>query len=167
MKRSDEGSLVVMSPLSSVTNVTNYLSFDRRGFDQANVYVLVGTHDTQTAVFEGLRVAHHSSTTSASSMTAIAALSVSATSSASYAQTMPIGAVQGLGGCIAEFQIDLRGRERYIGLSFLVNSVQTAQIAAIAKLSRSKESSDTAAEKSLPLNLVDLTGVGTMLVVNG
>ena len=80
---------------------------------------------------------------------------------------MPAGTVQGLGGGICEFQIDLRGRERYLGLSFLVNSVQTAQIAAIARLTRSKESSDTAAEKSLPLNLVDLTGVSTMLVVNG
>ena len=170
MKRSDEGSLVVVPPYISVTNATSYLSFDTRGFDAANIYVFCGTHTSTSAVFTSVRVAEHDTTTSASAMTQINALSSSTATAATYDNALPTGAKQGLGGIVQELQIDLRGRKRYLGLSFGVDTVNTAYVGAIARLTRSKESSDTAAEKSLPVPLqagADTNAIGSMQVITG
>jgi hypothetical protein len=170
MIKSNDGSLVVCPPYISVTNATNYLSFDTRGYDYANVYIFCGTHTSTTAVFDQIRVAEHDTTTSASSMTQINALSSSTATSATYDNTLPTGANQGLGGIVQELQIDLRGRKRYLGITLGVVTNNTAYVGAIARLSRAAESADTAAEKSLPVPLqagVDTNAIGCMQVVTG
>ena len=166
---SNEGSLVVVPPYLSETNATSYLSFDSRGWDYANIWVLCGTHTSTTAVFSSIRVAEHDTVTSASSMTQINSLSSSTATSATYDNALPTGAYQGLGGVVAEIQVDLRGRKRYLGVSFGVATNNTAYVGAIARLTRSKNSSDTAAEKSLPLPLesgCDTNSIGTMSVIS-
>jgi len=167
MKHSDEGSLVILTSVASLTNATNYASFDTKGFDQANIYTILGTGNTQTAVVTGLKISEHDTTTSASSMTDIAALCCSNTTSTSAVNSLPAAATQGKGGIVTEFQIDLRKRKRYVGLTITSDTVQTAVLSAVARLTRSAESSDTAAEKSLPINLGATSAVGCMQVVNG
>lgn len=167
MINANEGSLVVLSPVASATNASKYMSFDKREFDQANIYVICGTHTTTTAVVTGLKISESDTITSASSMTDIAALCASNTTSTSAVNSIPAGSVQGLGGIITEFQLDLRKRKRYVGLSVVTATDVTAIVSAIARLTRSKQSSDTAAQKSLPLNLVDTNVVGCQQVIAG
>jgi len=167
MITSNEGSLVVLPMAATTTNASQYASFDTKGFDYANIYVLIGTHTTTTAVVTGLKISEHSSTTSASSMTDIAALCCSDTTSTSAVNALPAGAVQGLGGIVTEFQIDLRARERYLGITVNAATNQTAITGAVARLTRSAESSDSATEKSLPLNLASTAVVSCMQVVTG
>ena len=166
---SNEGSLVVVPPYLSVTNATSYLSFDSRGWDYANIYVFCGTHTSTTAVFSSIRVAEHDTTTSASSMTQINALSSSTATAATYDNALPTGANQGKGGVVQEIQVDLRGRKRFLGISFGVATNNTAYVGAIARLTRSKNSSDTAAEKSLPIPLQSGANTNslTMQVITG
>ena len=167
MNQSKEGSLVVMAPVASVTNASKYMSFDARGFKQANICVLVAAHTTTTAVVTGLKISEHDTTTSASSQTDIAALCASNTTSTSAVNAIPAGAIQGLGGIITEFQIDLRGRKRYIGLTITTDTVATAVVAAVARLTGSEDSSDTATEKSVPLNLAGTTIVSCQQIIAG
>ena len=166
MISANDGSMVVLSPVASLTNATNYLSFDTSGFDYANIAVLVGTHLTTTAVVTGLQIGESDTITSPSSMTAITALGCSNTTSTSNVNSLPAATVQGLGGVITEFQIDLRKRKKYVGLSINSDTVVTAVVAAIARLSRPEQSSDTAAEKSLPLNLSGTAVVSCQQIVS-
>ena len=166
MIQSNDCAMVVMPPAATATNATQRMSFDMRGFGRANIQVLIGTHTTTTAVVTGLKISEDDTVTSASSMTDIAALCCSNTTSTSAVNAVPAGSVQGL-GTIVEFQLDLRKRKRYVGLSVLVDTVATAIVGAIARLTKSSESKDSAAQKSLPLNLASTAVVGCAQVVAG
>ena len=172
MIQSNEGSLVILPPAASLTNATQRMSFDRDGFDQANVYVISGTQATQTAVITGITVGDHDTDTSASNMTAIGALTCSNTTSTAAINAIPAVAYQKLGGIVTEFQIDLRKRKRYIGISVHADTVVTAVISAVARLTRAAENLGTnlttiAAYKSLPLNKAATAVIGCMQVVAG
>jgi ABC-type thiamin/hydroxymethylpyrimidine transport system permease subunit len=166
MIEANQGSMVLMPPAATATNASQYASFKRDGHDQANIMVIIGTHTTTTAVVTGLKISESDTVTSASSMTDIAALCASNTTSTSAVNSVPAGAVQGL-GAIVEFQIDLRKRKKYIGISVLADTVATAVIAVLARLTRSKESADTAAQKSLPLNLAATSVVSCAQIIAG
>lgn len=163
----DTEAKVVLSPVASATNADTVFSFDRGGYDRLNLEVLVGTHVTTTAVITGLQIVEHSSTTSASSMTAIAALCASDTTSTSAVNSLPNGASQGVGGIVTEFQLDLAARERYVGLIINTATDQTAVVSAIARLSRGDESRDTAAQKVERTNLAATSVSGCMQIIAG
>jgi ABC-type thiamin/hydroxymethylpyrimidine transport system permease subunit len=167
MINANEGAMVILPPAATLTNATQSMSFDRAGFDQANIMVIVGTHTTTTAVITGLKIAESDTITSATSMTDIAALCASNTTSTSAVNAIPIGAIQGLGGVITEFQIDLRKRKKYVGLMIAADTVATAIASVIVRLTRGGTSKDTAAQKSLPLNLASTAVVSCMQVVAG
>jgi len=154
---SNEGSLVIMPPALAVSNQTQRMSFDRSGFDYANIEVIAGAHNTQTAVITGIVVAEADAVTSASSMTAISGLSTA----------VPAIAIVGLGGVVTAFQLDLRKRKKYIGVSVHIHATNTytAVIGAIARLTREAESKITAAQKSLPLNLASTAVVSCMQIL--
>ena len=166
MKHANNGSLVMLPPAATATNASKYMSFKSEGFGQANIMVAIGTHTTTTAVVTGLKISESDTVTSASSMTDIAALCASNTTSTSAVNAVPAGAVQGL-GAIVEFQLDLLKRKKYIGLTITADTAATAVVAAIARLTRGKKSSDTAAEKSLPLNLASTAAVGCAQIIAG
>ncbi len=158
---------VILSPVATVTNASNYLSFDRGGYDYLTLDVILGTGNTQTAVVTGLKISESDTITSASSMTDIAALCCSNTTSTSAVNAVPGAAYQGLAGIVAQFQVDLKSRKRYIGLTITTDTVQTAVVAAVATLWRGTESADTAAKKSVVLNKAATTVIGCMQVVTG
>lgn len=166
MKSNNAEAFVVLPPAATATNATQTMSFDRAGFDQANIMVVIGTHTTTTAVVTGIKIAEHDTTTSATSMTDIAALCASNTTSTSAVNAVPAGSKQGL-GAIVEFQVDLRKRKRYIGVVITADTVATAVTSVIARLSRSAESKDTAALKSLPLNLAATNVIGCTSLIAG
>jgi ABC-type thiamin/hydroxymethylpyrimidine transport system permease subunit len=159
MRNVDNASLVLLPPAATATNATKYFSFDRAGFDQANIFVVIGTHTTTTAVVTGVKISESDTLTSASSMTDIAALCASNTTSTSAVNAVPAGSVQGL-GAVMEFQLDLRKRKRYVGGSITADTVATAVVSVLALLSRSGESKDSTTTKSLPLNLANTNTVG-------
>lgn len=163
---SNEGSLVIMPPAAIVSAATQRMSFDRSVFDYANIDVMAGAHNTQTAVITGITLAESDTVTSASSMTAIGSISVSNTTAATAINAIPGIATVGLGGIITSFQLDLRKRKKYIGVSVHVHATNTytAVVGAIARLTRSSESKDSAAQKSLPLNLADTAAVSCMQI---
>ncbi len=156
---------VILNPVASVTNASKYLSFDRGGYDYLTLDVILGTGNTQTAVVTGLKISESDTVTSASSMTDIAALCCSNTTSTSAVNAVPGAAYQGLGGIVMEFQIDLKARKRYIGLTIATDTVQTAVVAAVARLTRGTESRDTAAQQSVVLNKADTAAIGCMQIV--
>ncbi|MDD4890977.1 MAG: hypothetical protein PHU85_13735 [Phycisphaerae bacterium] len=78
-------------------------------------------------------------------MSAIVALTGGTATSASVGFVIPTTALAG--GGIVEFQIDLRDRKRYLGLS--ITPGQSLVVGAHADLFRSRESKDTAATRTL------------------
>lgn len=175
MNPSNEGSNVEMLPVAAVTTVStvNSIVFCRDNFDYANILVKVGTGNTQTAVITGIAVAESDTVTSSvTSMTNVPSLCCSNTTSTAAINALPVAAVQGVGGTITEFQIDLRKRKRYIGVRIHTDTVQTALVWAEAYLTRAKEYLGTnlaaiAAQHSLPLNLANTAVVGCMQIVAG
>lgn len=166
MRNVDNVSLVLLPPAATATNASKTFSFDRSGFDQANVYVIIGTHTTTTAVVTGVKISESDTVTSPSSMTDIASLCASNTTSTSAVNAVPAGSVQGL-GTVMEFQIDLRKRKKYIGGTITADTVATAVVSVLALLSRSGESKDTTTKKSLPLNLGSTSTVGCASLIAG
>jgi len=168
MFQADEGKMVNMNALAT-TNATAYqrMSFDTKGSDHLNVTVACGSHDSATQGITEILVSEHSSVTSASSMTDIAALCSGTSTSTAISNTLPTAAYQAVGGIVSELQIDLRKRERYIGIE-----VETAAVAAgmpvsvIARLTSNKEARDSAAEKS-GIDLADTNYLGCMAVIQG
>jgi hypothetical protein len=143
---SNEGALLVLPAATSATNASQTMSFDCTGYEHANVYVLIGTHATNGETIRQLRLAESDTVTSATSMTAIVAFTGGTVTSTSAGFTTPGAATVGTGS-IVEFQVDLRKRKKYLGL-VVTPGTTTMNIAAMARLTRSKESADTAAEKS-------------------
>jgi hypothetical protein len=167
---SNEGSIVIMPSQAVTTNATaeKYMSFDTKGYDYCNLFILVGTCTTTTAAFTGIEIAESDTVTSASSMTNITALVCSDTTSTSAPNALAAGATQGLGGCLGAFQLDLRARKRYLGVTVSCAAHTNApQVTGLALLGKASETAETAAAKSLPLQLANTAVVGCMLLVTG
>lgn len=164
MIHAQEGKYIALTPAASVTNATQAMSFDRSGFDYAEVLLLVGTHATTTTVIETLKITESDTVTSATSMTDIVAFTGGTATSTSEGFVIPVVTTAGKGGVIP-FYVDLRKRKKYIGFQVSGTSA-TAVMGAVAKLTRSAESADTATEKN-GVNLAATTVQGCMTVVNG
>jgi len=166
MIHANEGKNVVDLALAT-TNATalHSMDIDTRGFDQANIYIACGSHASATEGIDTITVYESDTVTQATSMTQIAALSSASATSTSVTNLLPLAAVMALGGVVNELQIDLRKRKRYLGIA-----VQTGAVAAgmpyqaFARLTRSAESADSAAQKAgLDLGATNISGCMTVI----
>lgn len=158
MIRTDSNAVCFMPPATCATNATQTMAFDTKGYDRANVYVLLNTHATNGTTVQTLTFSESDTVTSASSMTDIVALTGGTATSTSVGFVIPLVATAGTGGTI-EFQIDLRKRKRYLGLE-ITHGATTMYSGAIAILSRSEQSCDTTTTKrETNLNSTAVKGV--------
>lgn len=142
------GAAVVLSqPAATVTtNASHTLVFDKTGYDYANVYLLLGTHHTTSAIGT-IKLVEHSSVTVATNMTDIVAFTGGTSVVAgSTGFTIPPATETGPGSLI-EFQVDLRKRLKKVAL-VCTDSHAGMYFASCAVLSRAHESKDTAALKT-------------------
>jgi len=166
MISSNDKAMCVLPIASVATNATAYLSFSRLGnsaekFDYANILFHVGTSATTSAVMTTLNLKESDTVTSPSSMTAIVALTGGTATSSSVGFVIP--AAQAAGGNLVEFQLDLRKRKKYVGLT--ATPAQTLILGATALLSRASESQDTTTDMQLS-NLANTSAVSVGLLVN-
>lgn len=144
---SNNAAIVFSQPAATyATNTSHTLVFDKAGFDYANIYLICGTHATNGGDLSTVKLTEHSSTTAATSMTAIVAATGGTATSTSVGFVIPGDAVTGA-GCVFEFQVDLRKRKKKIAL-IATQSNAGMHFASMAILSRAHESADKAAEKS-------------------
>jgi hypothetical protein len=150
MINSNEGKTAI-SPGIAVTNSTalHTLDLDTSGSDQANVYIICGTHNSSTEAIDTVSVYESDTVTVATNMALIAALSSGATAtSTSASNILPLAAVQALGGVVQELQIDLRKRKKYVGIAVQSGPVAAGcSIGILARLTRNEQSADSATEK--------------------
>ncbi len=165
MFQQNEGAIAIMPAATCATNATQSLVFNHLGFDYANIDVIVGTHATNGADIGTLALVESDTVTSVSSMSAIVAFTGGTATSTSVGFVIPGAAALGPGGAV-QFQVDLRKRKAYVGLTITPGST-TINIAAIARLSRSKESADTAAQKSAVVNYSLTSATDCASIVNG
>jgi len=151
-----------MPAATTATNATQSMVIDTKGYDQANIYVNIGTHATNGTTLQTLKVTESDTATSISSQSAIVALTGGTATSTSVGFVIPTVATAGP-GTIVEFQIDCRKRKRYLGLQ-ITPGATTVNVGAIARLTRSKSSADSATEKSPSTNL-SYTGATSCLKV--
>jgi len=166
MISSNDKAMCVLPIASVATNATAYLSFSRLGnsaekFDYANILFHVDTSATTSAVMTTLNLKESDTVTSPSSMTAIVALTGGTVTSSSVGFVIP--AAQAAGGNLVEFQLDLRKRKKYVGLT--ATPAQTLILGATALLSRASESQDTTTDMQLS-NLANTSAVSVGLLVN-
>lgn len=147
-----DGAICIMPAATCATNATQGMSIETAGYGEAVLDVIVGTHATNGAAIGTLKLSESDTVTSPSSMTDIVALTGGTATSTSVGFVIPGAASLGPGGAI-EFQVDLRKRKRYLGLTITPGST-TMNIAAIARLVRGSESDDTATQKSAVTNNV-------------
>jgi len=162
MIHANEGKLINMPAASAATTATQSMVIDGKGYDHCNIYVNIGTHATNGTTLATCKVTESDTLTSISSQSAIVALTGGTVTSSSVGFVLPTVAAAGP-GTIVEFQIDLRKRKRYIGLQ-ITPGATTVLVGAIARLTRSKESADTVAEKAVagPISLTSATSVGAI-----
>lgn len=159
----NSGGIVHMPPATCATNATQTFTMDTIGNAYMNVLVSIGTHATNGAAIGTLKFSESDTVTSPSSMTDIAALTGGTATSTSVGFVIPGASALG-DGAVLEFDIDLRGRQRYLGLS-ITPGTTTMNIGAIGVLIRGKQSRDTATEKSLS-NYESTSATNCALVVN-
>lgn len=150
MIHANEGKMAIVLNLAT-TNATaeHTLDLDTSGSDQANIYILAGSHNSGTEAINTVNVYESDTETQATNMTLIAALSSGATATSTAASNiLPLAAVQALGGVIQEIQIDLRKRKKYIGIAVESDGVTAgAAIGIFARLTKNEKSADSATEK--------------------
>jgi hypothetical protein len=155
---------ILLPPIVSTAAMVQNMSFDTAGFDYCIIDVIGGTNTTTTQVFDTIRVFEHDTTTAATSMTAIVALSGSTATDATYGFAIGTLSATTIGHVIT-LEFDLKPRKRYIGLSLLMSAAGgAAVVGAIAKLFRAEISPDTAALKD-GVNLADTAVTGCMTLV--
>lgn len=165
MINANEGQLINLPAASAATTATQSMVIDGKGFDQCNIMVNLGTHATNGTTIETCKVTESDTATAISSQSAIVALTGGTETSSSVGFVLPLVAAAGR-GTIIEFQIDLRKRKRYIGLQITPGDT-TVHVGAIARLTRSKKSRDSATEKSVAgtnhISLTQATSVGVVV----
>lgn len=156
---------VLLPPIVSTAAMVQDMSFDATGFDYCTIDIIGGTNNTATQVFDTIRVFHHDTTTAATSMTQIVALSGSTATNATYGFAIGTLSATTIGHVIT-LQFGLKNKNRYIGLSLLASAAGgSAVICAIAKLSRAEAAPTTAALKDGE-NLGDTAVTGCMTLVD-
>ncbi len=143
-----EGAIVFAQPAATITtNGSHSISFDKGDFDYASIYLICGTHSTAASVDIGtISFVEHASITTPTSMTAIVAGTGGTVTSSSVGFVIPGSEVTGP-GCVMQFNIDLRKRLKKIGM-IVTQTNAGMNFATLGILTRSKESADSAAEKS-------------------
>jgi hypothetical protein len=162
MIQAQEGKYVALLPVANDKTNAITMSFDRSGFDYAEILLMVGSHATTTTVIETLKITESDTATAATSMTDIVPLTGGTATSTSAGFVIPVVTTAGKGG-VVPFFVDLRKRKKYVGV-VINGTAATAIFSGIAKLTRGTESADTAAEKA-GVNLAATTAQGCMTVV--
>lgn len=156
------GAKVVMPAASAATTATQSMVFSRAGHDYATIEVLIGTHATNEAAIGTLKITEHDSSTDITDHSDIVAFTGGTATSTSAGFVIPGAATVGF-GAIVQFQIDLRKRKKILALQ-ITPGTTTMQIGAIATLTRSAQSADTAAQKSVTNSvLTDITSVARIV----
>jgi hypothetical protein len=138
--------VVSLEPASRATNATAVMTYDTKGFNSLKIKVCGGTAASTSALYTTLKITESDTVTNASSQTAIVALTGGTATSSSVGFVVPTSAAgANLGGHIVDFQIDLRKRKRYLGLS--ITPDQTMIYGAVGELHRTEYTRDTVAEK--------------------
>ncbi len=156
--------LVVQPPASVASTATTTCQFDTLGYDYAVVDVIGGTQATTDPAITTLKFLESDLNTNASNMTAITALTGGTAGNTSGNYVIPAVTVTGLGGVVAQFQIDLRKRKRY--LQFNITPGTTLVLSAVVRLCRAEIAPLTAAQKSANLNMAATNSVGCATIVN-
>ena len=167
MVKGQDGAIVFTPPSDTIaTNASHTLVFDKSGYDYAVIDVLLGDSATNGGDITVCKLVEHSSVTSVSSMSAIVPFTGGTVTSSSVGFVIPADAATGAGAVI-EFQVDLRKRKKMLGL--VVTSGTTAmRFSSIARLTRARESADSAAEKSFSAKCYTLTaGTSVAKIVRG
>jgi hypothetical protein len=134
-------------PAATVTAAaTQSLSLDTAGAEQAVIKINMGTCATTSVAFSALSIVESDTVTSPTSMESIVALTGGTETSTSAGFITPTQAEMENGGIAIEFDLDLRKLKRYIGT--IVVPGQSIVMSQEARLTRLKESADSAAEKS-------------------
>jgi len=176
----NDNGIVVMPPTLQTAASTTVMSFSKldangQPFDYLNLYINLGTQVTNCSAvhIQEVLIAESDTVTSASSMTTIVAFSGSATTDATHGWTIPAVLSTGKGGVVAELQMDLRKRKKYIGMTILgaAAASNVTTVSALVLLSNCKESRDSAANKNHTGatygNLEATNAQGCMVVVTG
>jgi hypothetical protein len=123
------------------------MTFDTKGFDSLKLKVCGGTAATTSALYTTLKITESDTVTNASSQTAIVALTGGTATSSSVGFVVPTSAATAANaaGHIVDFQVDLRKRKRYLGLS--ITPAQGLIVGAQGQLHREEYTRDTVAEK--------------------
>jgi len=139
-------------------------TFDTKGYDRANIYLMGRNNSAASSGFvSSIILAEHDTDTSYSNQAAIAAFTGGTATSTS------VGFVIDKTGTashhrVAELQIDLKKRKRYLSLYVATDQGQTNWTTGIALFSRAKESKDTAAKKVITnLNSTAETKIGNVV----
>ena len=130
------------------STATVVLTFDSKGSDSAKIKVQSGTMATTVTAFTTMKVTESDTVTNASSQSAIVSLTGGTATSSSVGFVLPVSTTANASfssGGVTEFQIDLRKRKRYLGVSVTPGS--TSVLGIEAELFRNKESGDTLDEK--------------------
>ncbi len=153
----------------ATTNATalHRMSFDTKNSDALNLYVMIGSHDSDTQGITEITISDDDSDTSASNQTGIATLSSGTQTSATFGNVLPTAALMAVGGCVNEIQIDLKKRKRFIGVEIKSAAVAAGMaVCVLARLTRNDESRDSATQKS-GIDLADTDVTGCMAVLRG
>ena len=157
---------ILLPPVVTTAATVIDMSFDRSGFDYCVFDLFAGTQNTATQMWTSIVVGESETVTSATSMTGIAALSGSATTSTTYNFAIPTLDASSIGSVVT-LQLDLRGRKKYIGLTATAGAggAGTAYVGAIARLSRGEESPVSATQHD-GINLADTAVNGCVAIAS-
>lgn len=165
---SNEGLQVPLVGLASTTATAFHrMSFDTKNSDSLNLYVMIGSHDSDTQGITEITISEDDTVTSASSQTGIVSLSSGTQTSATFGNVLPIAALMDKGGVVNEIQIDLKKRKRFIGVEIKSAAVAAGMaVCVLARLTRNAESRDSATQKA-GIDLADTNVSGCMQVLQG
>lgn len=159
--------MCLLQPTQQSTT-TKYASWDCKGADYATVQVMLNAATAGSASYSAIKLTEHSANTAVTDQSDVAAFHAthSANTDATHQCTFPSPA-QVTAGTIMEFQVDLRKRERYMGLTIDPTGDNTTQsCAAVVTLTRLKESKESTSGVS-EANLQDTNNTAVTRIVRG
>ena len=166
VQHAQQGAVAITCSMATIaTNATHSMVIDTKGHDHAVIDLIVGTHATNGGDITVCKLVEHSSLTSFSSMSAIVDFTGGTEVSTSVGFVIPDDEAMGP-GAIIEFDVDLRKRERMLGL-VVTPGTTVLSFASMAKLTRSRESRDTKAEKSDIVNHSQTSSTSVAALVIG
>ncbi len=154
----NEGPLVLMPPSVPGSNTVG-MSFDARESDYLNLYIQTGSHATaegHTTSIAACALREHDTQTNPTSMSVITAFQ------AGTGFTTPATDK----GCALEFQVDLKKRKRYVGLTITGDATATAAIGAIGRMTKNAVSASSTSDKSIS-NLNNTSSTSCARIVSG